>query len=339
MRSSVIRTLVVLVVLLAASAAGAARVKDIARVNGLDGEHLIGYGIVVGLNGTGDGSRTGFTSHSVAGMMEKFGITLSPDEIKLKNVAAVMLTGTLPPFSRRGGSLDVTVSSLGDASSLEGGILLMTPMIRQADGLQYAVAQGPLSTGGFSVDAGGGNSSRKNNSNVGRIPGGATLTRDWDGEYVRDNRLDLVLHSPDFTTASNVARKINGMLGGELASALPDPALYAHATEEELWNQARNLEPRIAELTAARDFVPAIEALLGLRPVIDRFFDDVLVMDKDEAIKANRLRLLLYVRSLGVTRIGATATSVILDEAAEVLASGKTLEEITPTEGELGGGY
>jgi len=219
MRSSVIRILVATLVLLAASSAGAARVKDIARVNGLDGEHLIGYGIVVGLNGTGDGSRTGFTSHSVAGMMEKFGITLSPDEIKLKNVAAVMLTGTLPPFSRRGGSLDVTVSSLGDASSLEGGILVMTPMIRQADGLQYAVAQGPLSTGGVSVDAGGGNSSRKNSSNVGRIPGGATLTRDWDGEYVRDNRLDLVLHSPDFTTASNVARKINGKLGGELATA------------------------------------------------------------------------------------------------------------------------
>ena len=204
---------------LIASSAGASRVKDIAQVNGQDGEHLIGYGLVVGLSGTGDGRGTGFTAHSVAGMMEKFGLTLDPEEIRMKNVAAVMVTATLPPNSRQGGQLDVTVSSLGDAKSLEGGILLMTPLLRQADGLQYGIAQGAISVGGYSVDAGLGNSVRKNNSNVGRIPSGGTLSRDWPGSYVRDNRFDLLLHSPDFTTAANIAGSLNRRYGGEVAQA------------------------------------------------------------------------------------------------------------------------
>lgn len=202
-----------------AGTAAASRIKDIARVNGLQGDHLIGYGLVVGLGGTGDGNRTGFTGHSLAGMMEKFGITLDAEEIRMKNVAAVMVTAQLPPGSRAGGQLDVTVSSLGDASSLEGGILLMTPLLRETDGLQYAVAQGPLSIGGYNVDGGEGNSARKNNSNVGRIPGGATLSRDFPGEYIRDNRVDLVLHSPDFTTSANLAAKVNERLGSGLAEA------------------------------------------------------------------------------------------------------------------------
>jgi len=199
--------------------ASASRIKDIASVNGLRGDHLIGYGLVVGLGGTGDGKRTGFTTHSMAGMMEKFGITLDAAEIRMKNVAAVMVTAELPPGSRAGGELDVTVSSLGDASSLEGGVLLMTPLLREVDGEQYAVAQGPLSIGGYNVDSGGGNSSRKNNSNVGRIPGGGTLSRDFPGEYIRDNRIDLVLYSPDFTTAANVAEQVNEGLGEGIARA------------------------------------------------------------------------------------------------------------------------
>jgi len=201
-------------------AAGASRVKDIARVNGIQGDPLIGYGLVVGLGGTGDGNRTGFTGHSLAGMMEKFGITLDAEQIRMKNVAAVMVTAQLTPGSRSGGRLDVTVSSLGDASSLEGGILLMTPLLRQSDGAQYAVAQGPLSTGGYNVDGGEGNSSRKNNSNVGSIPGGATLMRDYPGEFIRDNRVDLVLYSPDFTTAAKLAEKVNEHMGAGLAEAM-----------------------------------------------------------------------------------------------------------------------
>ena len=199
--------------------ASAARIKDIASVNGAAGEHVIGYGIIVGLGGTGDGSKTGFTNHSVASMMEKFGHTLDPDEIKLKNVAAVMVTAELPPYSRMGGRLDVTVSSLGDATSLEGGVLLMTPLLRQEDGLQYAVAQGPVSIGGFNIDAGQGNALRKNHSTVGRIPGGGSLVRDWTGSVIRDNRIEFSLYNPDFTTAANIVRQINAKLRSEAAKA------------------------------------------------------------------------------------------------------------------------
>ena len=211
------RALLLLLTIALPGPAGAARIKDIASVDGSLGEHLIGYGIIVGLNGSGDGGKTGFTAHSVAGMMEKFGHTLDPTELKLKNVAAVMVTATLMPYSKSGGSLDVTVSSLGDATSLEGGILLMTPLIRQADGAQYAIAQGPVSIGGFNVDAGKGNSLRQNHSTVGRIPAGGQLIRDWDGQLLRDNRVELSLHNPDFTTADNIARRINSAIGTEAA--------------------------------------------------------------------------------------------------------------------------
>lgn len=218
-RTIIVTALFALGLLLGGAAARAARIKDIAGVNGAAGDPLIGYGILVGLGGTGDGSKTGFTNHSVASMMEKFGHTLDPEDIKLKNVAAVMVTAKLPPFSRSGGALDVTVSSLGDATSLEGGVLLMTPLLRQADGVQYAVAQGPVSIGGFNVDAGAGNSVRQNHSTVGRIPGGASLIRDFEGELVRDNHVELSLHNPDFTTAANIARRINETMGGETARA------------------------------------------------------------------------------------------------------------------------
>lgn len=210
---------ILLTVLLAANAT-ATRVKDVASVKGLEGEHLIGYGIIVGLGGTGDGSKTGFTNHSVASMMEKFGHTLNPDDIKLKNVAAVMVTATLPPYSRVGSRLDVSVASLGDASSLEGGILLMTPLLRQEDGLQYAIAQGPVSIGGFNIDAGMGNRLRKNHSTVGRIPSGGRLSRDWGAGYIENNRVDFLLHNPDFTTAANMANAINSAFNGEAASAV-----------------------------------------------------------------------------------------------------------------------
>jgi len=214
------RLVIALALALALAAPGrAARIKDIAGVSGASGEHLIGYGIIVGLSGTGDGAKTGFTNHSVASMMEKFGHTLDPDDIKLKNVAAVMVTAELPPYSRRGGSLDVTVSSLGDATSLEGGVLLMTPLLRQADGQQYAIAQGPVSIGGFNIDAGSGTTVRKNHSTVGRIPAGGRLISEWTGDLITDNRVELVLHNPDFTTAANMAGRINEAVGTEAARA------------------------------------------------------------------------------------------------------------------------
>ncbi len=278
-------TILLLLTLLVGTAQGA-RIKDIASVDGSSGDHLIGYGIVVGLGGTGDGSKTGFTNHSITSMMEKFGHTLDADEIKLKNVAAVMVTGKLAPYSRVGGELDVMVSSLGDASSLEGGVLLMTPMLRQADGIQYAVAQGPLSIGGFNIDAGMGNSLRQNHSMVGRIPLGGQLVRDWEGHLLRDNHVELSLHNPDFTTAANMAGRINERMGGETARA------YG-AGRVSVWIPAERAEDRFV-------FISEIENLrvstdLPARVVINERTGTVVVganvAIKDVAIAHGNLRV------------------------------------------------
>lgn len=292
MQRSVRRLLLALnLTTLLAGPAGAARIKDIASIDGATGEHLIGYGIVVGLSGTGDGSKTGFTAHSVAGMMEKFGHTLDPNELKLKNVAAVMVTATLAPYSKSGGTLDVTVASLGDAESLEGGVLLMTPLLRQADGLQYAVAQGPVSIGGFNVDAGHGNRLRQNHSTVGRIPGGGQLSRDWDGQLLRDNRVELSLHSPDFTTADNIARRINTRMGTEAARA------YG-AGRVSVWIPAEREQDRFAFVAEVENL--SVDTDLPARVVINERTGTVVVgatvAIRDVAIAHGSLRVEIRTR-------------------------------------------
>jgi flagellar P-ring protein FlgI len=156
-------------------AAPAVRIKDIAHVQGVRDNQLTGYGLVVGLTGTGDSDKTFFTAQSIAGMLKTFGITVSPSQLKVKNVAAVMVTATLPPFGKSGDTIDVTVSSLGDAKSLQGGTLVMTPL-RAGNGATYAVAQGAVSIGGFSA-SGGGSSASKNFQTVGRVPNGALIER------------------------------------------------------------------------------------------------------------------------------------------------------------------
>ncbi len=153
------------------------RLKDIAAVQGVRGNQLVGYGLVVGLDGTGDGTGATFTPQSVASMLQKFGVTVPPGALKLKNVAAVMVTATLPPFVKNGSAIDVTVSSLGDAKSLQGGTLLQTPL-QAANNQVYAVAQGALSVGGFLAGGGAGGSVSKNFVTVGRIPGGALVEQD-----------------------------------------------------------------------------------------------------------------------------------------------------------------
>ena len=194
--------------LLVVGAARAERIKDVARVGSVRGNQLVGYGLIVGLDGTGDNSGALFTAQSVASMLEKFGVTVPAGAIKVKNVAAVIVTADLPAFARNGSALDVTVSSLGDAKSLQGGTLLQTPL-RAADGAVYAVAQGAVSVGGFSV-GGGGNSQGKNHVTAGRVPGGALVEREVPTTLVgQGNRLNITLHRADFTTAARVAQAIN----------------------------------------------------------------------------------------------------------------------------------
>lgn len=213
-------------ILLLAGPAAAVRVKDIASVKGVRKNQIIGYGLVVGLNGTGDKEGTEFTVRSLASLLAKLGIGVDPDEIQVKNVAAVMVTSDLPPFARNGSPLDAVVSSMGDAKSLEGGTLLMTPMFG-TDGEVYAIAQGPLSVGGFSAGGGGGGSSvQKNHPTVGRIVGGVTVERELSYTIGERTDFELALGMPDFTTALRAADAINAHFDAPVAEPLDAGTLH-----------------------------------------------------------------------------------------------------------------
>lgn len=202
--------------------AKAARVKDIAQLHGVRNNQLIGYGLVSGLNGTGDDMKKSvFTLQAVYNMMTRHGITIDPNninDIKVKNVAAVMVTTSLPPFARSGSTIDVQVSSMGDAKSLAGGTLLMTPLMGP-DGNVYAVAQGALTLGAFSF---GGKAAQvqKNHPTVGRIAGGAIIEKSIPLTLGADGHLQYQLRDADFTTASNMAKTINKSFGQD--TAFPD---------------------------------------------------------------------------------------------------------------------
>ncbi len=189
-----------------------ARLKDIATVKGVRENILIGYGIVVGLKGSGD-SSTDITSQSLGRLFSKLGLDIQNNvSVKSKNAAAVIATAKLPPFARVGNLLDITVSSIGDASSLEGGMLLVTPL-RAGDQNVYAVAQGTVSIGSTA------DGSSKNFPTIGRVVSGATIERDLDSNFAAKKNFRLALHNPDFTTAARVTAVINGELGGKFASA------------------------------------------------------------------------------------------------------------------------
>ncbi len=190
----------------------AARVKDLARVDGDRDNQLVGYGLVVGLAGDGDSNALA-TLQSVANALERNGVKLDPTLIKSKNAAAVMLTADIGPFLRSGARIDVTVASLGDAKSLQGGVLLQSPLLG-ADGRVYAVAQGPIAVGGFLGGAGGagGATVQKNHPTVGIISNGAIVEREIPAAFVRDGRLVFTLRDPDFTSASRLAEAINEVL-------------------------------------------------------------------------------------------------------------------------------
>lgn len=197
----------------------AARIKDIGYFLGTRANSIIGYGLVVGLNGTGDKEKTQFTISTLANLLDNMGIHVDPNQVKVKNVAAVMVTGKLPPFVRGGSRIDVEVSSIGDAKNLEGGTLLLTPLMGP-DGKTYAVAQGPISTGGFSAGGASGTKVQKNHPTAGFISGGATVEQEVNVAYGDLETLDLVLKSPDFTTASAMTSSINQALGGAHAQAM-----------------------------------------------------------------------------------------------------------------------
>ena len=219
------------------------RLKDIAGIQGVRSNQLVGYGLVVGLAGTGDSQQVGFTLQSVASMLQKFGVTVPNGSLKLKNVAAVMVTADLPAFVHSGDTIDVTVSSLGDAASLMGGTLIQTPL-QAANGQVYAVAQGSVSVGGFSAGGGGGGGSvSQNQVTAGRVPSGAIVEQDVATTLAGDGNIAITLNQADYTTAVRVADAIN--------SAAPTGVNGAHAVDAGTIDVAVTKDTDVVSLIAA----------------------------------------------------------------------------------------
>ncbi len=229
--------------ILPAPPALAVRLKDLADIKGNRTNQLVGYGLVVGLDGTGDGAGTQFTVQTLVNMMERLGIHSLPDKVKVDNVAAVMITADLPPFARVGSRIDVLVSSVGDAESLQGGTLLLSPL-KGADNRVYALAQGPLLVGGFSASGQAGGGVQKNHPTVARIPDGGTIEREIPFEFNTLDELTISLKNPDFTTALRVAGAINRTMGS--GAAVPSDAGTIRVNVPERFRG--QLVPLVAEL-------------------------------------------------------------------------------------------
>lgn len=213
---------VIIIILIFSGPSWAARLKDIASFKGIRNNQLIGYGLVVGLNGTGDSPNAEFTIRSISNMLERMGVHIPQErlsQIRLKNVAAAIATATLPPFAKVGNKIDVHVSSLADATSLAGGTLLLTPLIGP-DKQVYALAQGPIAIGGFAFSGASGSGVQKNHPTVGIITRGAVIEREVGISLNGKKELYLTLYNPDFTTAEKVKESINRLLGLSYASCL-----------------------------------------------------------------------------------------------------------------------
>ncbi len=200
------------------STAEASRIKELAHLKGVRSNQLVGYGLVVGLNGSGDSDSTQFTVQSLVNMMDRLGVTVDPNDVKVDNVAAVVVTANLPPFARAGSTIDVTVSSIGDAESLVGGTLLMTPL-KAADGKVYAVSQGALILNALAF-GGKAASVQKNHPTVGRIPSGALVEREVPYTFGENRELNYLLRDSDFTTVSRMSAAVNRHFGEPLARSL-----------------------------------------------------------------------------------------------------------------------
>ena len=245
---------------LSGSAAQAIRLKDLTSLGGVRDNQLVGYGLVVGLNGTGDKSGAQFTIQSLVSMLERQGLTVDPKLVKVKNVAAVIVTAVLPPFVRNGSRVDVLISSIGDATSLSGGTLLLTPL-RAPEGKVFAVAQGPLSVGGaFTAGGASGSSVTKNHPTVGKISNGALIEREVPLNFSEKSELLLALHNPDFVTATRVVQAINRHLGGPLARA-PDAGTI-------LLKVPKKFKGKVVELVADIESLE-VEPDVGARVILD----------------------------------------------------------------------
>ncbi len=256
-----------------------ARVKDVATIEGIRDNQLVGYGLVVGLHGTGDSSQTVFPAQTLISALERMGITVpqtgsnSASNMQVKNMAAVFVVATLPPFSPSGYRIDVTVSSAGDARSLEGGILLMTPLYGP-DGQIYAQAQGALVLGGY-MAAAGGNARQVNHPTTGRVPGGALVERAVSFDLKDMHTVTVLLNDADFHTAERMAAAINGTLGGNRARVIDSRSIRIASQSGEdlpaLLDKVESVEvevyPRARVVVNERTGTVVIGGMVRLQPV------------------------------------------------------------------------
>jgi len=252
----------------------AVRIKDVARIQGVRDNQLVGYGLVIGLNKTGDRQQTIFSIQSLINMLDRMGVTITAKNIRVENIAAVMVTSDLSSFVRAGSRIDCTVASIGDARSLQGGILLQTPL-KAANGEVYAVAQGAVAIGGFSA----GNSLngvQVNHPTSGRIPGGAIVEREVMNDLLNRENLELVLNESDFTTANRLEAGINLKFGAGTAKSLDGRTVRIHVPDE--------FRPRVIELIAEVEVIQ-IETDIKAKVVLNERTGTV-VIGKDVRIAA-----------------------------------------------------
>ncbi|MCK5684164.1 flagellar basal body P-ring protein FlgI [bacterium] len=305
------------------------RIKDIASVESGNRRSLVGYGLVVGLNGSGDRASRNqgavFTIQSIANMLERFGITVSKDNLRTRNVAAVMVTCSTPSYGRVGSHFDATVSSLGDAGSLEGGILLMTPLFAQ-DGKQYASVQGPVSVGGYNIETMAGESIRKNHAMVGRVPNGATLESVSDAPVFNlDEPLRYLLTEPDFVTASRVAEAINNHISlTTIIDNMDIPAKPLDAATVEI-----SFPDTIQTQEDAVFFIAAIETLMVIPDIEAR----VVINERTGTIVAGgAVRVSEVMISHGALSIHVKRAPIISQPVASFSNAGQTVVDyITET--------
>jgi len=232
------------------------RLKEVVTLQGVQPAPLVGYGLVVGLNKTGDKRQTIFSTQSLANMLSRFGVVVPAEQVKVENIAAVVVTSELPPYQRTGARLDVVASSIGDARSLQGGTLLPTSL-RGPDGTAIALAQGPLSIGGFGGGSGGGTSIVVNHLTVGRIPGGAIVESAPEVALPSTGTLTFALREPDFVTASRVAQAINTLLGSFSARAT-DPGSVTLTVPAKFKDSLPELMAQIESLPIQTDVIARV---------------------------------------------------------------------------------
>ena len=299
----------------------AARLKDMASVKGVRNNQLIGYGLVIGLNGTGDGSNTAFTSQGLANVLKNMGVKIDPAQIKVKNVASVMVTAKLPPFVKIGQNIDVTLSSVGDASSLQGGTLVATPL-KGLNNKIYAMAQGPISIGGFEVE-GATSNQQKNHLTVARIPNGASVEREVPVSFADKDIITISLDTADFTTISRMTTAIDSFAG--ISAALAKDGATVEVTIPE------NYRGKEVAFLAALENLEIIPDQVA-RVVIDERTGTVVM---GENVRINQLALSHGNLSLQVksaqTRTATTAELLDSPASEDIILANKSV-----TTGDLG---